>query len=55
MSEDTRSAGLRELVRAGLISVRRRPINADAFDFRRTRNVYERNTKRLQEDARLVG
>lgn len=40
LSEDTRNAGLRELQKAGLIMVRRRSVNRDAFDFTRVRNTY---------------
>lgn len=40
LSSDTRSAGFRELVDAGIVQVMRRTINPTAFDFRRMRNVY---------------
>lgn len=40
LSEDTRTAGLRELQKAGLITVQRRSVNRDAFDFTRLRNTY---------------
>ena len=40
LSPDTRSAGFKELVDAGLLSVSRIPVGLDAFDFKRRRNQY---------------
>lgn len=47
LSEETRGKGYRELVRLGLVEVKRRPIGKDAFDFRRLRNVYFLRPERL--------
>jgi DNA-binding transcriptional ArsR family regulator len=51
LSEDTRSRGLRELTRAGLIDTKRRPVGTGAFDDNRYRNVYTLNPKKLEEHA----
>lgn len=40
LSHDTRSNGLQELRRAGLITAKRRPVASDIFDVQRFRNVY---------------
>lgn len=40
VSEDTRTAGLRQLRELEVLDVRRRPVHKDAFDFRRMRNTY---------------
>lgn len=40
LSEDSRSAGVRELARAGIITITRRDTNPDPFATRRRRNVY---------------
>lgn len=40
VSEDTRTAGLRQLRDLEILDVRRRPVHKDAFDFRRMRNTY---------------
>ncbi|WP_322937853.1 hypothetical protein [Nocardioides bizhenqiangii] len=40
LSHDTRSAGLQELRRAGLVTAKRRPVASDVFDVQRFRNVY---------------
>lgn len=53
LSEDTRSTGLRELVRVGLASVERRRINADTFDLIRNRNIYRLRPKALGALARV--
>src|SRR5262249_9202605 len=53
LSEDTRSKGLRELRAAGLITAYRQPVATDTFDFRRLRNVYHLEPKRLQQPASL--
>jgi len=42
LAEETRTRGVRELQRAGLVTIRRRQLVAtDSFDFRRFRNVYQ--------------
>ena len=42
LSEETRTRGVRELQRAGLLTIRRRQlVTSDSFDFRRLRNVYQ--------------
>lgn len=51
LAEQTRSKGLRQLETLGLISVKRRPISRDAFDFRRMRNVYVLHQNRLADLA----
>jgi len=53
LSEDTRSAGLKELVRAGLVKVEHETVRADTFDFHRQRNVYRLLLKRLDRPARV--
>jgi len=40
LSEDTRTAGMRQLRDLQLVDVRRRSVSHDAFDFRRMRNTY---------------
>ena len=54
LSEDTRSAGLRELVRAGSAGVERATVRPSAFDFHRQRNVYRLRPRRLQTPARVI-
>lgn len=54
LSEDTRSTGLRELVRVGLVTVKRRSLDTDTFDFRRVRNVYQLNPKALDRTAQVL-
>jgi len=51
LSDDTRSAGLNELRRAGLTTVFRRPIASDVFDVQRYRNVYVLKPDQLGEPA----
>lgn len=52
LSEETRTRGLRELERAGLVTIRRRKLVAtDSFDFRRFRNVYRLHLGNLTEPA----
>ena len=52
LSEETRTRGLRELRRAGLIDIRRRQLVAtDSFDFRRLRNVYQLRLSALNQPA----
>jgi hypothetical protein len=51
LSRDTRTKGLKELQAAGIITVRRRPIAPDTFDFQRLRNVYRLNPHRLNQPA----
>lgn len=41
LSEDTRYKGVRELQRAHLVEIFRKPISPDTFDYRRVRNVYK--------------
>jgi len=53
LSADTRSSGLQELRRAGLVSVRRRAIASDVFDVQRFRNTYLLQTERLSDPAEL--
>jgi hypothetical protein len=53
LSGDTRSAGLSELRRAGLVSVRRRPVASDVFDVQRFRNVYLMQPDRLADPAEV--
>jgi hypothetical protein len=47
LSSDTRSRGLAELRKAGLIDVRRRALSNDVFDVQRYRNTYRLNLDRL--------
>jgi hypothetical protein len=47
LSEDTRGKGLLQLEQAGLITVRRRSVAPDGFDYRKVRNVYTLNRDRL--------
>jgi len=54
LSQDTRSAGLRELVRAGLIGVERETVRPSDFDFHRQRNVYRLRPPRLKRPARVT-
>jgi hypothetical protein len=51
LSHDTRSAGLQELRRAGLVSAKRRPVASDVFDVQRFRNVYVLHMDVLQQPA----
>jgi hypothetical protein len=53
LSDDTRSAGLDELRRAGLVTVRRRPVASDVFDVQRFRNVYLLRPDRLADTAEI--
>ncbi len=53
LSEDTRSSGLRELVRSGLVRVERQTVRPSAFDFHRQRNVYRLRPARLDKPARV--
>jgi hypothetical protein len=54
LSEDTRTAGIRELTNAGLVLVRRRPVSTDPFEMRRRRNVYRLRLDRLGSPARVL-
>lgn len=51
LSDDTRSKGLTELTRAGLISTSRRPVGLGPFDDNRYRNVYTINPAALSQHA----
>ncbi|WP_134738562.1 hypothetical protein [Nocardioides sp. 503] len=53
ISDDTRSKGLNELRRAGVITVQRRPIASDVFDVMRFRNTYSFLPDALQSVARI--
>ncbi|MFD6419887.1 hypothetical protein [Streptomyces sp. NPDC060194] len=57
LSEDTRSKGLRELARAGLIKTKRRPVNESDFeaDAQHMRNVHYLQLDRLNETAEIKG
>lgn len=48
IAEETRSRGLRELEKVGLVTQHRRPISRDVFDFRRLRNTYTLRAGRLE-------
>jgi hypothetical protein len=47
LSADTRTAGLQELRRYGLVTVARRSITPGVFDFKRLRNVYTLRPEQL--------
>jgi hypothetical protein len=51
LSDDTRSKGLTELSRAGLITTSRRPVGLGPFDDNRYRNVYTLNSAALAKAA----
>jgi hypothetical protein len=52
LSEETRTRGVRELQRAGLLTIRRRQLaTVDSFEFRRYRNVYQLNLAALANPA----
>ena len=51
LSDDTRSKGLTELTRTGLISTSRRPVGLGPFDDNRYRNVYTINSAALAQHA----
>jgi hypothetical protein len=51
LAPDTRSAGLDELRRAGLITVRRKIVASDVFDVQRFRNTYVLDLERLNVPA----
>lgn len=53
LSADTRSRGLAELRRAGLVSVRRKALSNDIFDVQRFRNAYTLDPDRLAKPANL--
>lgn len=53
LSDDTRSKGLRELKRAGLISTARRPVSSDIFDVQRFRNVHVLQPDKLNVAAEV--
>jgi hypothetical protein len=53
LSEDTRSAGLRELERYGLVTTRRRRVSPDALDFRRLRNTYVLHPETLNQTPHI--
>jgi hypothetical protein len=55
LSADTRSAGLSELRRVGLVDVRRRPVASDIFDVQRFRNVYLLQPDKLNTSAEIPG
>jgi hypothetical protein len=56
LSEETRTRGLRELQRAGLVGIRRRQLVAtDSFNFRRFRNVYQLHLAALAQPAMGAG
>jgi hypothetical protein len=47
LSPDVRSAGLRELTAAGILTMKKTSINPGVFDFRRLRNVYDLHLEQL--------
>lgn len=49
LSEDTRTKGVRQLQRAGLIDIFRRPVSPDTFEYRRVRNVYQLDRTHLTQ------
>jgi hypothetical protein len=49
LSEDARTAGFRQLEIVRLASMRRRPVNRDAFEFARMRNTYTLDRARLEK------
>ncbi|SET92218.1 hypothetical protein [Geodermatophilus poikilotrophus] len=51
LSEDTRSAGVRELADAGLVTILKRNLDPDPFAPRRLRNVYKLDLDQLERDA----
>jgi hypothetical protein len=52
LSEETRTRGVRELQRAGLLIIRRRQlVTTDSFDFRRFRNTYQLRLDQLATPA----
>lgn len=53
LSEDTRLAGVNELRRAGLVTIKRRDTNPDPFAVRRLRNVYRLNPDRFELPASI--
>jgi hypothetical protein len=53
LSADTRSVGLQELRRAGIVAVRRRAIASDVFDVQRYRNTYLLQTSRIADSAEV--
>jgi hypothetical protein len=53
LSADTRSRGLAELRKAGLLTVRRRALSNDVFDVKRFRNAYMLDMGRLGESATI--
>ena len=53
LSHDTRSAGLQELRRAGLVTALRRPVASDVFDVQRFRNVYILDLEHLNDPAEV--
>ena len=54
LSEDTRTAGIRELANAGLVTITRRDTNPDPFAVRRLRNVYRLHTTEFAAPASIV-
>jgi hypothetical protein len=54
LSEETRTRGVRELQRAGLLTIRRRQMATDSFDFRRSRNVYQLHLATLANPAAVL-
>lgn len=55
LSEDTRSKGLRELRRAGLVTARKKAASRDVLDFRRLRNTYRIQVERFEKLASVPG
>ncbi|MCA0143958.1 hypothetical protein [Blastococcus sp. LR1] len=51
LSEDTRSAGVRELADAGLVKNLRRNLDPDPFAPLRLRNVYKLDLDQFEQDA----
>lgn len=51
LSEETRTAGIRELAGAGLVKIMRRDTNPDPFAVRRLRNVYRLDVEGLADPA----
>lgn len=54
LSDDTRSKGLRELTKAGLITMERRSVDPASFDYERVRNVYRLQPSQLMHPAALL-
>jgi hypothetical protein len=53
LAPETRSTGIDELRRAGLVSVRRRVVSSDVFDVQRFRNTYVLDLEALARPAEI--